>query len=174
MINFCATEAAEHTNKNKNETLKIHPQCDTENQAVPGFSAVRVSCRGNPHSHHFHPCGVLCCTDMLWLPRSFPAVFLVQTELDACHGATAMADLSPSYHVSYSIGFDHFKTMFSPGQCGSVDWALACEPKGRWFNSWSGHMPALQVRSPVGARARDNHTLMFLSLSSPTPLSKNK
>ena len=37
-----------------------------------------------------------------------------------------------------------------PGWCGSVDWALACKPKGRWFNSQSGHMPGLQARSPVG------------------------
>ena len=24
------------------------------------------------------------------------------------------------------------------------------EPKGHWFNSWSGYMPGLQARSPVG------------------------
>ena len=38
-----------------------------------------------------------------------------------------------------------------PGWCGSVDWAQACEPKGCWFNSQSGHMPGLQAKSPVGA-----------------------
>ena len=34
--------------------------------------------------------------------------------------------------------------------CGSVNGALACEPKSRQFNSQSGHMPGMQARSPVG------------------------
>ena len=38
----------------------------------------------------------------------------------------------------------------SPGSCGSVDWALACKPKGCQLDSQSGHMPGLQARSPVG------------------------
>ena len=64
----------------------------------------------------------------------------------------------------------------SPGWCGSVDWVLACKPKGRQFNAQSGHMPGLQARSPVKGRARGNHTMTFLSLSFhfPSPLSKNK
>ena len=37
-----------------------------------------------------------------------------------------------------------------PSWCSSVDWAQACERKGCWFNSQSGHMPGLQARSPVG------------------------
>ena len=37
-----------------------------------------------------------------------------------------------------------------PGWCGSVDWVLACEPKGHWFDSQSGHMPGLRARSPAG------------------------
>ena len=36
------------------------------------------------------------------------------------------------------------------GWCGSVDWVLACEPKGHWFDSQSGHMPGLRARSLVG------------------------
>ena len=40
--------------------------------------------------------------------------------------------------------------MGSPGWCGSVDWAPACEPKDRWLDSLSGHMPGLQARAPVG------------------------
>ena len=43
-----------------------------------------------------------------------------------------------------------FKIYFSPGLCGSVDWALAWEPEGFWLNFQSGHMPGLQARSPVG------------------------
>ena len=34
-----------------------------------------------------------------------------------------------------------------PGCCGSVDWAQACKPKGRWFDSQSGHVPGLWARS---------------------------
>ena len=37
-----------------------------------------------------------------------------------------------------------------PGWCGSVDWVLACKPKGVQFDSQSGHMPGLWARSPVG------------------------
>ena len=33
---------------------------------------------------------------------------------------------------------------------GSVDWVLACEPKGYWFSSQSGHIPELWARSPAG------------------------
>ena len=38
---------------------------------------------------------------------------------------------------------------FCPGWCGSVDWAQACEPKGRWLDSQSGHVPGLRSRCPV-------------------------
>ena len=63
-----------------------------------------------------------------------------------------------------------------------IEWtSVACEPKGRWFNSQSGHMPGLQARSPVGGvwKVTDpciSGTQMFLSLSFslPSPLSKNK
>ena len=37
-----------------------------------------------------------------------------------------------------------------PSWCGSVDQALAYEPKGGGFDSQSGHMPGLWARSPVG------------------------
>ena len=50
----------------------------------------------------------------------------------------------------------------SPGQCGSVGWVLSYRVKGRWFDSWSGHMPGLWVRCLVGARMRGDG-LMFLS-----------
>ena len=54
-----------------------------------------------------------------------------------------------------------------PGWCGSVDWMLACEPKGRWFDfpvraqAWV----AGQVHSWEHAKGR--HTLMFLFLFLP-------
>ena len=71
------------------------------------------------------------------------------------------------------------KNWGSPGCYGLVDWATACEPKGHWFDSQSGHMPGLWARALFGDmwEATDwciSHTLMFLSLSFslPSPLSK--
>ena len=55
----------------------------------------------------------------------------------------------------------------SPGWCGSVDWASACELKGHQFDSWPGHMPGLWARSPVGGATNVSlpvFLLPFLSL----------
>ena len=54
-----------------------------------------------------------------------------------------------------------------PGWCGSVDWAWACEPKGCWFDSQSGHTPGLWARSPVGTRERQPHIDVSLPLFLP-------
>ena len=54
-----------------------------------------------------------------------------------------------------------------PWLCGSVDWAPACEPKGRQFDSQSGHVPGLWSRSPIGGIREATTLLMFLSLPSP-------
>ena len=43
-----------------------------------------------------------------------------------------------------------------PDQCGSVGWASSCKPKGRRFDSLSGHTPGLQVHSLVRAHVTDN------------------
>ena len=66
--------------------------------------------------------------------------------------------------------------MKRPSWCSSVDWAQAFELKGRWFDSQSGAQVWVSAQVPGSGRTGDNHTLMFLSLSSyPTsPLSKNK
>ena len=63
-----------------------------------------------------------------------------------------------------------------PDRCGSVGWATFSKAKGCGFNSQSGNMPELQMKSLARARKRGNHTLMFLSLSFSLPslLSKNK
>ena len=37
--------------------------------------------------------------------------------------------------------------------------SVGCKPKGRRFDSQSGHMAGLQARSPVGGHVRGNHTL---------------
>ena len=44
----------------------------------------------------------------------------------------------------------YIKTQPLPVCCGLVDWVLAYEPKGHWFDSQSEHMPGLWARSPVG------------------------
>ena len=65
--------------------------------------------------------------------------------------------------------------VISPGWCGSVDWAWACELKSCWFSSQSGHMPGLQTRSLVGAREATTHWwVLSFSFSFPSPLSKDK
>ena len=38
---------------------------------------------------------------------------------------------------------------YSPGWCGSVDWAPDCEPNGCHFDFQSGHMSGLRARSPA-------------------------
>ena len=59
-----------------------------------------------------------------------------------------------------------------PGWCGSVDWVPACEPKGCWFDSQSGHMPGLWARSPVGGTWEATmHWCFSPSLSPSLPLS---
>ena len=65
-----------------------------------------------------------------------------------------------------------------PDQCGPTGWVSFCKAQGRWVDSQSGHMPGLQVWSPVGCmqEATDccfSLTLMFLflSFSLPSPFS---
>ena len=61
-----------------------------------------------------------------------------------------------------------------PGWCGSVDWVLACEPKGHQFDSQLGHMPGLQARSPMGGAWEATMHWCFSPFLSPSfPLSKN-
>ena len=66
------------------------------------------------------------------------------------------------------------KPKSGPGWGGSVDWVPACEPKGRRFDSQSGHLPGSRPGPQWGAW--ESRTLMFpsLSFSLPSPFSKNK
>ena len=50
----------------------------------------------------------------------------------------------------------------SSDQGGSVGWEWSCTVKDHWFNSQSGHIPALWVWSPVGACMGGSQS-MFLS-----------
>ena len=58
---------------------------------------------------------------------------------------------------------------------GVVQWVEvpACKPKGRQFDSQSGHMPGLRATSPVGG-TREATTDISLPFFHPSPLSKNK
>ena len=62
-------------------------------------------------------------------------------------------------------------TLIHSDWCGSVGWTLSCKLKSDQFDSQSGYMPRLWVKSPVGWHLRGNHTLMFLSLSFSLPSS---
>ena len=64
-----------------------------------------------------------------------------------------------------------------PWLVGSVGWVPVYRLKGRWFDSWSGHMPELCSRSPAGGVEEETDrcfscTSMFPFL--PFLLSKNK
>ena len=64
--------------------------------------------------------------------------------------------------------FPHKKRQFGSGWCGSVDWVQACEPKGCWFDSQSGHMPGLLARSPVGGMRKATTPWCFSPHLSPS------
>ena len=56
-----------------------------------------------------------------------------------------------------------------------VDWTPTWEPKGRWIDSYSGHMHGLQVRSPVGGTWEPTTHWCFSPYLSPSlSLSKNR
>ena len=83
----------------------------------------------------------------------------------------------PSIQQAYHLCFTD--TMFGPDLYRSLGWVSSCKVKGRLFDSWSGHKPALQACPQLGhvQEATDRYfslTLMFLSLSFslPAPLSK--
>ena len=85
-----------------------------------------------------------------------------------------------AYDCQYVLSSQLKWSSSSPGRCGSVGWSVFHKEKGLQFDSQSGHMPGLQIQSPVRARARDtqsmflSHIDVFLSPSLPSPLSKNR
>ena len=66
------------------------------------------------------------------------------------------------------------KYIFSPGWCASLDWTLACEPKGHRFDSQPGHMPGLWARSPVGSSREATTHWCFSLILPPFPSLKIK
>ena len=63
------------------------------------------------------------------------------------------------------------KISTSAGWGGSLDRVPACEPKGHQFDSQARTYAWVAGQVPSRGRTRDNHTLMFLSLSPSLPLS---
>ena len=103
---------------------------------------------------------------------SFPSM----THSTNVYWAPTMCQSLSHYRANFSeVGF--LNKGISPGWCGSVDWVLAWEPKGRWFDSRPGHMSGLRARSPVvGARETTTQQCFspFLSPSLPLSLKINK
>ena len=52
--------------------------------------------------------------------------------------------------------FPKVKKGSSPDRCGFVGWVSSHKAKDFRFDSGLGHMPGLQVQSPVGVHARGN------------------
>ena len=70
------------------------------------------------------------------------------------------------------ILIDHKNMDWGPGWCGSVDWVLACKPKGYQLDSQSGHMPGFRARLPVGdMQETTTYWCFFPSLSPSLPFS---
>ena len=74
------------------------------------------------------------------------------------------------------VYFSFWKFKMCLGWCGSVDWVLACEPKGCQFDSQSGDMLGLWARSSVEgaqeAAVRVGGGYLPRNLSPPLILSK--
>ena len=49
---------------------------------------------------------------------------------------------------------ESMKITCTPDWCGSVGWASSSKLKGVGFDSWSGHLPGLKVRSPAWVEAQ--------------------
>ena len=82
----------------------------------------------------------------------------------------------PLKDENYLTQFNHTinNSKMCPSWCDSVNCALACRQKGRWFNSQSGHLPGLWARSQLGVWERQLIDVSFPLFLFPFPLSKNK
>ena len=60
--------------------------------------------------------------------------------------------------------------LFHSDWCRLVGWASSYKVKGHQFNSWSGHMPGLQVQSQVGAHTRSNESVFLSRIDVSLPL----
>ena len=136
----------------------------------------------------FTKCRFICSISFLTSPSQsilmknwFPLSLLTQSQTSVIFPSSVHGHfLHPGGHTeNFAVNFNSFPShsfgdeshwlffqniSISPGWCGSVDWALAWEPKGCWFNSQSGHMSGLRARSPAGGM-REVTTIDFFSPS---------
>ena len=104
-----------------------------------------------------------------------PAAFTCQ-QCDKWHLKPIYSAPVYSLWQEWGVGVVHLhsssslESVFSPGWCGSTYSVLACEPKGHWFDSQSGHMSGLWTRSPVGGAQEATIYWCF----SPPPKKVNK
>ena len=121
---------------------------------------------------------ILWCIYLKYTPRLSLTFYL-----GLCYGliyrnfklACIYSNMSIFSFVTYKFLKIIFPTVNCPGWYSSVDWAPACEPKGGWFDFWSGHMPGLQARCLVGGTwEATTHWCFSLSFSFPSPFFKNK
>ena len=76
----------------------------------------------------------------------------------SAHGPFTSPFRPPSFWNIYHFTYKYFRLLvynnclkiYNNALAGVARWVPACEPKGRWFNSQSGHMPGLWTRSQVG------------------------
>ena len=97
---------------------------------------------------------------------------------ESCRAAGSDQDASLTGLQHEAVFSDSVLKVHSPGQCAQLAAASPRGPKGRRFDSQSGHRTRLQVQSPLGSHARRHqsvflsHTDVSLPLSPSFPLSK--
>ena len=88
----------------------------------------------------------------------------------------AFSGAGPVLHLDLRGGYEgvyaHVKTHQALASVAQLVGAMSCKLEGGEFKSQLGHIPSLQVRSPVGVHARGKNrcfclTSMFLFLLSP-------
>ena len=77
-------------------------------------------------------------------------------------------------NYNHSEGVSFKIVMVSPGQYGSVGWALSCKAKGHQFDSWSGHKAVCRFSPHLGRGCLQGMSLLNFSFSLLSPLYENE
>ena len=135
--------------------------------------------------HHWISCNPLTSSPSIWMHKIRCKTTILQSILSigwdfaSCQLLSSLTQINSlikiltgleasfvnkEIRVHGSLVFVFYLENFSPGWCGSVDWAPACEPKGRRFNSWVGHMSMLWASPQLGVCKRQPIESGFLYL----------
>ena len=111
----------------------------------------------------------------LWSSVAFYFLLMFKIDIFAQHFSRTLAIVTFCYkqHSCLHIFFFLFVKKYKhwPWLVWLSGWVLAFEPKGRWFDSQSEHMPGVQARSPVwGVREETTHWHFSTSLTPSLPL----